>query len=141
MMSKTYFISGHLDLSQEEFDANYKDRIVNAINNNSNFVIGESRGADSLGQKLLSVYTKKDLSLYDRVTVYHMFDTPRNNFGNFITIGGFTSDEERDEAMTKASDEDILWMRDPKEQRKRLGAKYNPYHISGTTKNMLRRKK
>lgn len=142
-MSKIYFISGHLDLSQEEFDIHYKQKIVDAIHSTDNncFVVGDSRGADTLGQKLLAYYCKNNQALYDRVIVYHMFQKPRNNVGAFKTIGGFQCDEDRDKAMIKASSEDILWIRSPEEQKKRLGAKYNPYHVSGTTKNMLRREK
>ena len=139
-MPKTYFISGHQDLIQEEFDTHYKDRIINAINeNDSNFVVGDARGADTSAQQLLAHHCKTNKSLYNRVKVYHMFHKPRNNFGRFKTMSGFQDDDERDEAMTNASDEDILWIRSPEEQKKRLGAKYNPFHVSGTTKNMLRR--
>lgn len=65
--------------------------------------------------------------LYSCVTVYHMLDQPRNNVGNRVTLGGFKSDEERDSAMTSASDYDIAWIRKGKEK-------------SGTAKNILRRR-
>lgn len=139
-MKKTCFISGHLDLSQEEFNNYYAEKIYKAIKENCNFVIGDARGADSYAQKLLSSYmSKEDSSLYDRVTIYHMKEKPRNNFGNFKTKGGFNDDEERDSQMTKDSTEDILWIRPPEQQKKKLGNKYNPHHISGTAKNMMRR--
>ena len=61
------------------------------------------------------------------IYVYHMFDKPRN-IHPLITnkIGGFTSDEERDEAMTKNSDFDIAFVR-------------NHNKWSGTGANILRR--
>lgn len=135
----TYFISGHQDLSKEEFDEHYKKRILDAVKSNASFVIGDARGGDSLAQKWLSYLCRSNPDLHQRVTVYHMYQRPRNNLGNFPTKGGFESDEERDDAMTKNSQEDILWVRTPAEQQKKLGPKYNPFHVSGTMKNKLRR--
>ncbi|QKF93667.1 hypothetical protein QKU48_gp0209 [Fadolivirus algeromassiliense] len=139
-MSNIYFISGHLDLTEDEFNVHYKYKIDAALNDNSKFVIGDARGADSLAQKYLSQKAYNyDKTIYDRVTVYHMFDKPRNNYGKFKTIGGFIDDESRDAQMTNDSNKDILWIRSSEEQKKKLGSKYNPFHISGTTKNMMRR--
>ena len=62
-----------------------------------------------------------------RVTVYHMFDSPRNiNPKITKTKGGFQSDDERDAAMTAASIDDIALVRDIKKN-------------SGTAQNILRR--
>ena len=60
------------------------------------------------------------------MTVYHMFESPRNNYGGYTTVGGFNSDSEGDEAMTAVSDEDIAWVRPGREK-------------SGTAKNLARR--
>jgi hypothetical protein len=89
-----------------------------AIVNGCSFVVGDSCGTDTMAQEFLS----KSLSL---VTVYHMFDSPRNNCG-FKTISGFQSDKERDTAMTTDSDGDIAWVRPGREK-------------SGTAKNLRRR--
>ena len=89
-----------------------------AYDKNHSFVVGDFSGVDAVSQMVLSM-------LSANVTVYHMFDSPRNNFG-FETMGGFTTDEERDAAMTAVSDYDIAWSR-------RKG--------SGTEKNILRRRK
>jgi len=114
-----YFISGHLDLTREEFTKHYEPRIRDALAAGASFVVGDARGADSHAQLFLSVC--------NRVTVYHMFETPRNNFGlQFRTVGGFKSDRERDEAMTAASTHDIAWVRPGREK-------------SGTAKNLARR--
>jgi hypothetical protein len=67
-----------------------------------------------------------------------MFDKPRNNF-SFECKGGFTSDTERDESMTKDSDFNILWVRSEEETKKLLGKKYKPGFVSGTERNRLRR--
>lgn len=135
-MSKIYFISGHLDLTENEFTKYYISKIDTAIENDGNFIIGDARGADSFAQKYLS---SKGPHLANKVTIYHMFDKPRNNFGKFPTIGGFVDDNSRDSQMTKDSNEDILWIRPDDEQKKKLGSKYNPSYVNGTTKNMMRR--
>ena len=116
----TYFISGHLDLTKKEFDEHYKEPIDAAIFNDCSFVVGDARGTDLLAQNYLMYKTKK-------VTVYHMFDGPRNNSFGYETCGGFTSDKERDSNMTKDSDADIAWVRPGREK-------------SGTAKNIKRRK-
>ena len=116
-----YFISGHLSLTQDEFDTHYKPLIDEALSHNysfHSFVVGDAKGADTLAQKYLFGKT-------DRVVVYHMFETPRYNAG-FPTEGGFQSDEERDVAMTNNSDSDIAWVRKGREK-------------SGTQKNLDRR--
>jgi hypothetical protein len=115
-----YHVSGHLDLTEEEFNKHYRDSILNAISEGSSFVIGDAAGADAMAQKFLFEHG------ITNVIVYHMFDKPRNNIG-FKTIGGFTSDRERDEALTVASNDDIAWVRPGREK-------------SGTAKNLTRRK-
>lgn len=121
MMNKVIsFISGHLDLSEMEFKKYYKPQIDLALELGESFVVGDARGADSLAQKYL-------LGRSTNVTVYHMFETPRNNAG-FATQGGFQSDTERDRAMTKDSTKDIAWVREGREK-------------SGTQKNLNRRRK
>ena len=116
----TNFISGHLSLSQDEFEVYYQAKIDEALKRGEAFVVGDARGADSLAQQYLAGKT-------EAVTVYHMFVSPRNNAG-FKTIGGFESDEERDTRMTLDSDRDIAWVREGREN-------------SGTQKNIDRRQK
>ena len=115
-----YFISGHLSLTQEEFDTYYKPLIDKALSDNHSFVAGDARGADALAQNYLFGKT-------DKVVVYHMFESPRNNVG-FPTEGGYESDELRDIAMTDNSDSDIAWVRKGREE-------------SGTQKNLNRRER
>src|SRR5262249_61644790 len=83
------------------------------------FVVGDARGTDALAQYYL-------LGKTTAVVVYHMFTSPRNNAG-FRTLGGFTSDEERDARMTADSEQDIAWVRPGREK-------------SGTQRNIERRK-
>jgi len=115
----TYFISGHLDLTQAEFDEHYKPRILEAWGTGGDFVVGDAKGADLLAQGYL-----KDLCHPD-VTVFHMFEKPRWCKGH-PTRGGFTSDDDRDAHMTANSQRDIAWVRPGRER-------------SGTAKNLARR--
>lgn len=114
------FISGHLDLTQAEFDQNYRLLIDQALANNQGFVVGDARGTDLRVQQYLWGKT-------EAVIVYHMFTKPRHNVG-FPTRGGFQSDTERDEQMTSDSHQDIAWVRPGREH-------------SGTQANIDRRLK
>jgi len=116
--SVTNFVSGHLDLTPDEFDAHYRPAIDEALARGDSFVVGDARGTDSMTQNYL-------LGKTTAVVVYHMFAHPRNNAG-FKTVGGFKSDEERDALMTADSDRDIAWVRPGRER-------------SGTQKNIDRR--
>ena len=124
----TYFISGHRNITEEEFERNYKSVIEHVISEmpNCKFIVGDYYGVDIMAQN----YLMDVLNLEpERLTVYHMFDKPRNvNEKVTQTIGGFTSDEERDAAMTAASFDDIAFVRDHTK-------------ISGTAQNILRRKR
>lgn len=116
----TYFISGHLDLTDEEFITFYVPKLTSAITEPGvRFVVGDACGADIMAQ----VWLKGRAS---DVTVYHMMDTPRYNRG-FPTKGGYITDRERDEALTLDSDDDIAWVRPGREK-------------SGTAKNLKRRR-
>lgn len=130
----TFFISGHRDITEEEFNDHYVDyikRIVGSVTFDDwcvNFVVGDYHGVDTMAQAYLHQLVKDGDLPFECVEVYHMFDSPRNNVGGFTTIGGFTSDEARDSAMTHASDIDIAWVRPGKEG-------------SGTHQNIMRRQK
>lgn len=122
----TYFISGHRDITEEEFEINYKVAIDSVLFDNPNaiFVVGDYYGVDIMAQNYLLDHVGIEP---ERVTVYHMFDSPRNKNEKVVNlVGGFKSDEERDAAMTKASAFDIAFVRDHTK-------------ISGTGTNILRR--
>lgn len=124
--NNTYFISGHRDITDAEFADNYATALDKIVKENENaiFVVGDYSGVDILAQN----YLVDTLGINpNRVTVYHMFDSPRNINPKIIQkIGGFRSDEERDEAMTNASFCDIAFVRDNTKN-------------SGTAQNILRR--
>lgn len=121
----TYFISGHLDLTLDEFHEHYRPKLTEAIAEGASFVVGDALGADWLSQALLKRREQQLARHGCEVIVYHMLESPRHNEG-FPTCGGFKSDKERDMAMTAASDADIAWVRPGREK-------------SGTAKNLKRR--
>ena len=113
----TYFISGHRDLSYEDFEKYYIPKIEEVIEMDprAEFIVGDCDGVD----KFAMDYIYKNC--LDPLVVYHMFDTPRNipeglsespELEGVFFRGGFKSDEERDSAMTKASDFDIAFVKD-----------------------------
>ena len=110
----THFISGHLSLTQAEFDEHYRPKLDQALAKGDAFVVGDARGADAMAQNYL-------LGKTEAVVVYHMFTSPRNNAG-FPTVGGFETDEARDRQMTADSDCDIAWVR---RDRKNSGTQRN----------------
>lgn len=121
---KIYFISGHRDITKDEFDRLYKPEIDKVIDTESSFkfVVGDYEGVDIMAQNYLV-----EKGVGHKTCVYHMFDSPRH-FNKEIkhTFGGFTTDIERDSAMTDISDYDIAFVRK---------GKWN----SGTAQNIKRR--
>ena len=125
-VDQTAMISGHLDLTREEFDDHYAPAIQQAIDVGCEFVVGDARGTDTMAQTFLFVHLP--LQAYrSRVAVYHMFSSPRNVIGTGVTKGGYLSHTAKDAAMTADSDYDILWVRPGKE-------------TSGTARNLIRRR-
>lgn len=125
-MNKTAFVSGHLDLTEEEFDLHYKPKIQKALEDGDSFVVGDARGADQMAQNLIYCTLGQD-ELY-RLVVYHAFYSPRNCPLGVETVHGFSSQNAKDKAMTENSDYDIAWVREGKQK-------------SGTQRNLDRRKK
>jgi len=137
---QTYFISGHVDISQEDFNKYYRDKIMEAVSNpNSMFVVGNAPGADIMAQYLLIDLLKDDNGL-DRICVYHCGSTPSIIADTRLkTIGGFKTHEEKDRSMTLASNIDIAYVRSHEDSKKLYGKKFRPNRISGTQKNLDRR--
>ena len=139
MEKKIYFISGHINITNEEFQEHYTDKIKEAITQpNSVFVVGDANGADYMAQKMLSEL----LDDPTRVTIYHIGNTPRCLANKQFNLkGGFYSHNGKDSAMTWESGIDIAWVRSVEENKKMLGTAFNEKKISGTQRNLDRRKK
>lgn len=125
-----YFISGHRNLSYEDFEKYYIpiiDKIIRE-DDEAKFVVGDCDGVDKFAMDYIF---SKDIC---HITIYHMFNKPRNvpeaNTRVILDLvdfrGGFKSDEERDSAMTRDSDFDIAFVKD---------CRWN----SGTAQNIKRR--
>lgn len=131
------FVSGHLDLTQEEFEKYYKQEIDNRLKNESfvkfhlNFYIGDCKGGDLIAFKYIFDNYINDNYL-DNIYVCVMdnnefssnYNYPKHHKVKIIT--GFKTHEERDCYMTKNTDYDILWIR-------------HNYWNSGTAQNFVRR--
>lgn len=121
----TYFISGHRDLTENEFEYHYIPLIQKALSDTPNalFVVGDCDGCDIMSQN----YLVNVLDDYSRINVYCVGETPRN-INPLITnvINGFKDDREKDAEMTRVSFADIALVRDSK-------------IWSGTGENILRR--
>lgn len=121
-------ISGHLDLTKEEFKEHYDAAIVWAVMNEHSFVVGDAPGADRMAQEVLD--RALDYGYNVDVTVYYnaQWPGPRHNVGRWPTVAVGQKPYEKDAAMTAASDYDIAWVRPGKEK-------------SGTAANIKRRQK
>lgn len=133
-----YFVSGHRDITEEEFKKHYVPLLVEILDSNryARFVVGDCKGVDKMTMDFLADAAEDgDIEL----TVYHMFDSPRVTPGDvpmkyIETVfngsvefkGGYKTDLERDMTMTKESHVDIAWIRPGKD-------------TSGTAQNIKRR--
>ena len=115
------FVSGHLDLTEEEFNVHYAPKIKQCIETNGLIYVGDARGADAMTQQYVAACMRTP-----QLRIFHMFTSPRNTVEGVITFGGFESDSERDKSLTHHTDFDIAWVRPGREK-------------SGTMRNIQRR--
>ena len=124
--AKVFFISGHRDLTEDEFRKYYTVAINAVVETwpDASFVVGDYHGCDIMAQN----YLLDELGIApEKVCVYHMGTAPKNvNPGVTVLKGGFEDDESRDAAMTAASYADIAYVRKGR-------------FDSGTAQNILRR--
>lgn len=123
-MKKVIFISGHRDLREREFEEHYVGKLEEMVKDEEvEFVLADYEGVDYMAQ----CYLRDHLKDHKRVTIYHMRENPvRLASKLFKTVGGFKGDIERDSAMTRASSEDLAYIKK---------GRWN----SGTAQNILRR--
>lgn len=143
-MIKVAFISGHVDISEQEFEAHYIPKIDEAIEVGHHFVVGSANGADRM---TLEYLYKKNVNA-NRVTCYiyerdlgrHSRRITEVRDTGFNTYDDFTSYTSRDAYMTNLSDYDIAWVRSVEECKKLYGDSYRD-RKSGTQLNLERRAK
>lgn len=121
-----YFVSGHRDLTQEEFDEHYALRIYQIIVEDSfaEFCVGDWEGCDSM----FITYIEDN---FVNITIHLYFvDKPHlclnHNSENHLILHNLNTYDECDASMTKNSDFDIAWIRPGRED-------------SHTAKNIKRR--
>lgn len=124
----TAHISGHLDVTEDEFMEHYYPKIMQAAKAGHKFVVSDCRGVDQHAIQLLRGLIAFGV-IEPVVTVYHLFESSRVDLGPDIpSIGNYPNHTQCDAAMTAASDYDIAWIRPGKEK-------------SGTARNLQRRAK
>ena len=121
----TYFISGHRNLTENEFEFYYIPYInyILSENPNAKFIIGDCKGCDIMAQN----YLVSIINDINNITVYCTGETPKYINEHIIHVkNGFTDDREKDAEMTKNSFKDIAFVRDSTQ-------------LTGTAENILRR--
>ena len=125
-MTTIAMISGHVDLSKEDFDKFYLPKLKELIKNDVIcFVLGGALGADKLAQEFLS---SRNDNMNLIVMVYDKQDQNNVCYPNIKHVNGFASYTVRDEVMTSESTLDVCFVR----RKGGIG--------SGTFQNVVRRK-
>ena len=123
-----YFISGHRDLTKEEFDEHYALRIYQTIveNYSVEFCVGDWEGCDSM------FITYIEDNFVDITIHLYFVDKPRlrlnDNSENHLILHNLNTYNECDASMTKNSDFDIAWIRPGREDShtaKNIKRRYN----------------
>ena len=120
-----YFVSGHRDLTQEEFNKYYIPLIQKVINEDTQaeFIVGDWEGCDSMFVEYIKDYPNIIVNVcYKSNNVNYEPRVPRRQ-GVAIFLPTY---DECDEYMTYDSDFDIAWIRPGRED-------------SHTAKNIKRR--
>jgi hypothetical protein len=139
---RTAFISGPIEPGVDYFHEHYEPLIRDAISAGDSFVMGPAPGMDTMGLQFLL----EEKVHPSRITVYlsEFQEFPlRDLKGWFEGLGGNVKVEgvttsNRDAAMTRDSDYDILRYMSVEEQKNFYGARYFP-RVSATEKNERRR--
>jgi hypothetical protein len=101
-MKLKLYVFGNGNLPFRLFVAKYTPTLLNAVAAGYEFIVCDYRGVDTLTMEYLKTRSP-------HVTVYHMLASPRYWPSTFLTqasdwlrVGGFESDRERDDAAIKA---------------------------------------
>lgn len=114
-----YFISGHRDLTQEEFETHYIPLISTVMDEdpNADFVVGDHEGCDRMALEfILSQPTYEFVSIYyvDTLNTKLFGSEDPTSFERVYTYNCASYDK-CDQTMTLVSDFDIAWIRPGKE--------------------------
>ncbi|KAF2207393.1 hypothetical protein CERZMDRAFT_88596 [Cercospora zeae-maydis SCOH1-5] len=140
----TAFISGPLDIDQTYFDKYYLPSISDAISQSHDFVIGPVSGIDTLA---LAYLTSHPSVLPTQISVYmtsweapsHTLRLSELGVNQGILGPEVVTTRERDAAMTRDSDYDILRFRTEMECKELYGGGWRA-RVSNTEMNWRRRR-
>lgn len=151
-----YFISGHVDLSEAQFRQHYVSELERALSAHptATFVIGTSPGADTMALEWLLQEahcdpTRITLCVFPLPKSKEQLSVLRSRYRGVHVVMGpqgpatgalFRSYTERDAYMTALSREDIAWVRPEEETKALYGDAFRPGRVSGTERNILRRR-
>lgn len=140
----TAFISGPLDIDQAYFDQYYQPRIDTAIAESHNFIIGPVSGIDTLALIYLTSHhsvSATQISVYMTSWEAPLHKLRLSELGvNQVILGSdVVTTRERDAAMTRDSDYDILRFRTERECKEEYGGVWRP-RVSNTEMNWRRRR-
>lgn len=140
--SRTAFISGPIEPGVDYFHEHYEPSIGDAISAGDSFTMGPAPGMDTMALQFLL----EEKVHPSRITIYltefqeiSLRDLKKwfEGLGGNVKVEGVTTSN-RDAAMTRDSDYDILRYMSVEEQKKFYGARYFP-RVSATEKNERRR--
>ena len=112
-----YFISGHRDLTQEEFDKHYIPTLkrILELDDYAKFLIGDWEGCDTLAFE----YLRDKLGMYQRIDIYYVDKVRLINFSQSmypkIVSQVWDVYDSCDSMMTHYSDFDVAWIRPGRE--------------------------
>jgi hypothetical protein len=147
---KTVFVSGHVDITKQQFLKHYIPLIDKAKEQGYRFITGNANGADKMTFEYLSGYKcyNKPIKTFEYGSNEYKKWLEKHGYPGLEIIyfernksGKFKSHNERDTWMTMNSDYDIAWVRPENETKILYGKNYDPKRISGTMKNIKRRLK
>ena len=107
-----YFVSGHRDLTKEEFDKHYIPKLVKILQQDpyTSFVVGDWEGCDEMFIDFINEFRKITIHLY--YVCLNKLSVCTENYGYYHKCESY---DECDANMTANSDFDIAWIRPGKE--------------------------
>lgn len=143
------FVSGHMDVTPEQFKMHYIPRLNDALSQGHQFIIGDAKGLDGMALDYLLAQTADYPNVRENITVH--VSRPYQ-VGKYQSMGVKTICNaerynkkdprarhlNRDAGMTRASNYDILWVRSEPEARILYGEKWRP-RVSATELNRRER--
>ncbi|KAJ5382043.1 uncharacterized protein N7496_004471 [Penicillium cataractarum] len=139
------FISGPIDtgLNEVYFHTHYVPRILKAIENGHNFVIGpipSGVDADALDYLLAYPIVPSRITIFVTPAEENMFGPRFRALSVNLHVVESQMTQERDAAMTQASTYDILRARTLEEAKEFYGGMTRPGYVTNTERNWRRRR-